>query len=159
LRLQPTRKRNFDIAGRCPPGIVFGKVDLWRFCGRPGQFEAHRRVSLILLGFVNRCGFAYGTYWPSAEFSGVRVYYTPYPETAYVFMSERGAPVTAATFRKMLARAVDAAKLRSADDLFKIDLMVRWRRRGLRAFGADKNADVIAAAPAAPPPAVDNPAG
>jgi hypothetical protein len=39
------------------------------------------------------------------------------------------------------------------------DLMVRWQRRGLRAFEADKNADVIAAAPAAPSPAVDSPAG
>ena len=33
------------------------------------------------------------------------------------------------------------------------DLMVRWRRRGLRAFDADKNADATAAAPTAPPPA------
>jgi hypothetical protein len=39
------------------------------------------------------------------------------------------------------------------------DLMVRWRRRGLRDFEADKNADVIAAAPATPSPAVDRPAG
>lgn len=39
------------------------------------------------------------------------------------------------------------------------DLMVRWRRRGLRAFETDKNADVIAAAPATPPPAVDSSAG
>jgi type 1 fimbriae regulatory protein FimB len=34
-----------------------------------------------------------------------------YPETAYVFVSERRAPMTAATFRKLLARAGDAAKL------------------------------------------------
>ncbi|WP_338053245.1 tyrosine-type recombinase/integrase [Rhodospirillum rubrum] len=34
-----------------------------------------------------------------------------YPENAYVFVSERGAPMTAATFRKLLARAGDAAKL------------------------------------------------
>src|SRR5271165_2791297 len=34
-----------------------------------------------------------------------------YPETAYVFVSERRAPMTAATFRKLIARAGDAAKL------------------------------------------------
>ena len=34
-----------------------------------------------------------------------------YPETAYVFVSERHAPMTAATFRKLVARAGDAAKL------------------------------------------------
>jgi integrase len=33
------------------------------------------------------------------------------PETAYVFTSERRAPMTAATFRKLIARAGDAAKL------------------------------------------------
>jgi type 1 fimbriae regulatory protein FimB/type 1 fimbriae regulatory protein FimE len=33
------------------------------------------------------------------------------PETAYVFISERLAPMTAATFRKLLARAGDAANL------------------------------------------------
>jgi type 1 fimbriae regulatory protein FimB len=32
-------------------------------------------------------------------------------ETAYVFVSERSAPMTAATFRKLLARAGEAAKL------------------------------------------------
>jgi type 1 fimbriae regulatory protein FimB/type 1 fimbriae regulatory protein FimE len=34
-----------------------------------------------------------------------------YPETAYVFVSERRAPMTAATFRKLIARAGDAARL------------------------------------------------
>ena len=34
-----------------------------------------------------------------------------YPESAYVFISERLAPMTAATFRKLLARAGDAANL------------------------------------------------
>ena len=34
-----------------------------------------------------------------------------YPDTAYVFVSERRAPMTAATFRKLLARAGDAARL------------------------------------------------
>jgi hypothetical protein len=38
------------------------------------------------------------------------------------------------------------------------DLIVRWRRRGLRAFEADKNAEAIAAAPATLPPAMDSPA-
>ena len=33
------------------------------------------------------------------------------PENAYVFVSERGAPMTAATLRKLVARAGDAAKL------------------------------------------------
>lgn len=33
------------------------------------------------------------------------------PETAYVFLSERGAPMTAATFHKLVARAGEAAKL------------------------------------------------
>ena len=33
------------------------------------------------------------------------------PETAYVFIFERGAPMTAATFRKLIACAGDAAKL------------------------------------------------
>jgi len=32
------------------------------------------------------------------------------PDTAYVFVSERRAPMTAATFRKLIARAGDAAK-------------------------------------------------
>jgi site-specific recombinase XerD len=35
-----------------------------------------------------------------------------YPGSAYVFISERGAPMTAATFRKLVARAGDTAKLR-----------------------------------------------
>jgi Conjugal transfer protein TraD len=39
------------------------------------------------------------------------------------------------------------------------DLMVRWRRRGLRIFEADKNAAATAVAPATPPPTVDGPAG
>jgi type 1 fimbriae regulatory protein FimB/type 1 fimbriae regulatory protein FimE len=34
-----------------------------------------------------------------------------YPETPYVFVTERRSPMTAATFRKLLARAGDAAKL------------------------------------------------
>jgi len=33
------------------------------------------------------------------------------------------------------------------------DLMVRWRRRGLRAFETDRNAEAITAAPGSPPPA------
>jgi hypothetical protein len=39
-------------------------------------------------------------------------------------------------------------------------LAMRWRRRGLRAFDADKNADATAAAPMAPPPSppVESPA-
>jgi site-specific recombinase XerD len=34
-----------------------------------------------------------------------------YPNTTYVFVSERRAPMTAATFRKLLARAGDVARL------------------------------------------------
>lgn len=34
-----------------------------------------------------------------------------YPDTAYVFVTERHAPMTAATFRKLIARAGDAARL------------------------------------------------
>jgi type 1 fimbriae regulatory protein FimB len=34
-----------------------------------------------------------------------------YPETAYVFVSERRAPMTAANFRKLIARAGEKAKL------------------------------------------------
>jgi hypothetical protein len=39
-------------------------------------------------------------------------------------------------------------------------LAIRWRRRGLRAFDADKNVDATATAPMAPPPspAVESPA-
>ena len=33
------------------------------------------------------------------------------------------------------------------------DLTVRWRRRGLRAFETDRNAEAITAAPGSPPPA------
>jgi len=33
------------------------------------------------------------------------------PDTAYVFVSERRAPMTTATFRKLIARAGDAARL------------------------------------------------
>ena len=42
------------------------------------------------------------------------------------------------------------------------DLMVRWRRRGLRAFEADREAEVTAATPTTPPPsapAAESPAG
>ena len=42
------------------------------------------------------------------------------------------------------------------------DLMVRWRRRGLRAFEADREAEATAAAPTTPPPpapAAESPAG
>jgi len=45
------------------------------------------------------------------ELRALREVLRDYPETAYVFISERLAPMTAATFRKLLARAGDAAKL------------------------------------------------
>ena len=45
------------------------------------------------------------------ELRALREVLRDYPESAYVFISERLAPMTAATFRKLLARAGDAAKL------------------------------------------------
>jgi site-specific recombinase XerD len=41
----------------------------------------------------------------------LRKVFRDYPETAYVFVSERRAPMTAATFRKLIARAGDTAGL------------------------------------------------
>ena len=45
------------------------------------------------------------------ELRALRKVLRDYPETAYVFVSERRAPMTAATFRKLLARAGDVARL------------------------------------------------
>jgi type 1 fimbriae regulatory protein FimB len=45
------------------------------------------------------------------EIRALRQILREYPETAYVFISERKAPITAATFRKVVARAGDAAGL------------------------------------------------
>lgn len=45
------------------------------------------------------------------ELRALRQIFRDYPETSYVFVSERRAPMTAATFRKLLARAGDAAGL------------------------------------------------
>jgi type 1 fimbriae regulatory protein FimB/type 1 fimbriae regulatory protein FimE len=45
------------------------------------------------------------------ELRALRKVFRDYPETAYVFVSERHAPMTAATFRKLIARAGDAAEL------------------------------------------------
>jgi site-specific recombinase XerD len=45
------------------------------------------------------------------ELRALRQVLHAHPETAYVFVSERGAPMTAATFRKLVARAGEAAKL------------------------------------------------
>jgi type 1 fimbriae regulatory protein FimB/type 1 fimbriae regulatory protein FimE len=45
------------------------------------------------------------------ELRALRKIFRDYPETAYVFVSERRAPMTAATFRKLIARAGDAAGL------------------------------------------------
>jgi site-specific recombinase XerD len=45
------------------------------------------------------------------ELRALREVLRDYPESAYVFISERLAPMTAATFRKLLARAGDAANL------------------------------------------------
>lgn len=45
------------------------------------------------------------------ELRALRKVLRDYPETAYIFISERGAPMTAATFRKLLARAGNTAEL------------------------------------------------
>lgn len=45
------------------------------------------------------------------ELRALRKVFRDDPETAYVFVSERRAPMTAATFRKLIARAGDAAGL------------------------------------------------
>jgi type 1 fimbriae regulatory protein FimB/type 1 fimbriae regulatory protein FimE len=45
------------------------------------------------------------------ELRALRKVFRDYPETAYVFVSERRAPMTAATFRKLIARAGDTAGL------------------------------------------------
>ena len=45
------------------------------------------------------------------ELRALRKVLRDYPETAYVFVSERRAPMTAATFRKLLARAGDVARV------------------------------------------------
>ena len=45
------------------------------------------------------------------ELRALRKVLRDYPETSYVFVSERRAPMTAATFRKLVARAGDAAQL------------------------------------------------
>ena len=45
------------------------------------------------------------------ELRALREVLRNYPETAYVFVSERRAPMTTATFHKLLARAGEAAKL------------------------------------------------
>jgi len=45
------------------------------------------------------------------EIRALRQMLRDYPESAYVFVSERKAPMTAANFRKLIARAGDKAKL------------------------------------------------
>lgn len=46
-----------------------------------------------------------------AELRALRKIKREYPETDYVFMTERKAPITADTFRKIIARAGEVAKL------------------------------------------------
>lgn len=45
------------------------------------------------------------------ELRALRKVLRDYPQTSYVFVSERQAPMTAATFRKLVARAGEAAQL------------------------------------------------
>ncbi|MGV8898714.1 MAG: tyrosine-type recombinase/integrase [Burkholderiaceae bacterium] len=48
----------------------------------------------------------------ATEIQALRQVLREYPETPYVFVSERKAPMTDSTFRKLVARAGDEAKLR-----------------------------------------------
>ena len=45
------------------------------------------------------------------ELRALRQLQRDYPDTDYIFMSERGSPMTADTFRKIIARAGETAKL------------------------------------------------
>ena len=77
-------------------GLRREQVDL-----QQGLLHVHRRKS----------GLASMHPLRGPELRALRKVLRDYPETAYIFVSERGAPMTAATFRKLLARAGDAADL------------------------------------------------
>jgi type 1 fimbriae regulatory protein FimB/type 1 fimbriae regulatory protein FimE len=77
-------------------GLRREQVDL-----QQGLLHVHRRKS----------GLASTHPLRGPELRALRKVLRDYPETAYIFVSERGAPMTAATFRKLLARAGDAADL------------------------------------------------
>ena len=77
-------------------GLRREQVDL-----QQGLLHVHRRKS----------GLASTHPLRGPELRALRKVLRDYPETAYIFISERGAPMTAATFRKLLARAGDAADL------------------------------------------------
>ena len=49
------------------------------------------------------------------EIRALRQLKRDYPDTNYVFMTERKAPITADTFRKIIARAGEKAELGLAD--------------------------------------------
>ena len=77
-------------------GLRREQVDL-----QQGLLHVHRRKS----------GLASTHPLRGPELRALRKVLRDYPETAYVFVSERRAPMTAATFRKLLARAGDVARL------------------------------------------------
>tara|TARA_R110002095_G_scaffold138784_2_gene120634 strand:+ start:85 stop:663 length:579 start_codon:yes stop_codon:yes gene_type:complete len=62
---------------------------------------------------VNRCKNGLNSVHPlfGLELRALRRIKRIYPQTSYVFMSERGTPMTASTFRKIVARAGVEAKL------------------------------------------------
>ncbi|MDA0345419.1 MAG: tyrosine-type recombinase/integrase [Proteobacteria bacterium] len=62
---------------------------------------------------VNRCKNGLNSVHPlfGLELRALRKLKRTYPQTSYVFMSERGTPMTASTFRKIVARAGVEAKL------------------------------------------------
>jgi type 1 fimbriae regulatory protein FimB/type 1 fimbriae regulatory protein FimE len=65
------------------------------------------------LTHVHRCKNGLASTHPlcGPELRALRKVLRDDPETAYVFISERWAPLTAATFRKPITRAGEAAKL------------------------------------------------
>jgi len=77
-------------------GLRREQVDL-----QQGLLHVHRRKS----------GLASTHPLRGPELRALRKVLRDYPETAYVFVSERRAPMTAATFRKLLARAGDVARV------------------------------------------------
>jgi len=77
-------------------GLRREQVDLHQ-----GLLHVHRRKS----------GLASTHPLRGPELRALRKVLRDYPETAYVFVSERRAPMTAATFRKLLARAGGVAGL------------------------------------------------
>src|SRR5271165_3116305 len=132
------RERRLDCRHRRREHLTPSEIDRLiaaaQRLGRPGQRDA----TMILLAYrhglrvselvglrreqvdlrqgilhVRRCKNGLPSTHPlrGPELRALRKVLRDYPETAYVFVSERRAPMTAATFRKLIARAGDVAKL------------------------------------------------